>query len=115
MSTVPFASGATLDISISAFSFHRINLISVLLLLFLWQVRIARPPQFDAWIDMYASSEFEKEVRDFIEMVDVAVKEADDETYQKMKEHFMMSCKLEHMFWDQAQNLMEWPNIIESV
>jgi len=76
---------------------------------------VTRSPQFDAWIDMYASDEFEKEVKDYIDMVDAALKDADDETCQKMKEHFMMSCKLEHMFWDQAENLMEWPDIIGSV
>ena len=61
---------------------------------------------------MYASEAFEKEVTDYIAMVDVAVNDSDEETIRKMEEHFIMSCKLEHMFWDQAQNLMEWPDII---
>eukprot|EP00550_Attheya_septentrionalis_P000044 CAMPEP_0198285238 /NCGR_PEP_ID=MMETSP1449-20131203/4566_1 /TAXON_ID=420275 /ORGANISM="Attheya septentrionalis, Strain CCMP2084" /LENGTH=237 /DNA_ID=CAMNT_0043982583 /DNA_START=110 /DNA_END=823 /DNA_ORIENTATION=- len=76
---------------------------------------VKRSPQFDAWIDMYAGDEFEKEVTDFIAMVDVAAKNADSDTYQKMEEHFLMSCKLEHMFWDQAQNLMKWPEMIKSL
>jgi len=72
---------------------------------------VKRPPQFDAWIDMYGGDEFEKEVKDYIAMVDAAVKDADDETVEKMKEHFLMSCRLEHMFWDQAENLMEWTSV----
>jgi thiaminase/transcriptional activator TenA len=76
---------------------------------------VKRSPQFDAWIDMYAGDEFEKEVTDFIAMVDVAAKNADSDTYQKMEEQFLMSCKLEHMFWDQAQNLMKWPEMIKSL
>uniref|UniRef100_A0A7S2EAE9 Thiaminase-2/PQQC domain-containing protein n=1 Tax=Trieres chinensis TaxID=1514140 RepID=A0A7S2EAE9_TRICV len=73
---------------------------------------VSRSPQFDAWIDMYAGEAFENEVRDYISMVDQAAKGADPDTLKKMEEHFMMSCKLEHMFWDQAQELMEWPDIV---
>jgi len=75
---------------------------------------VKRSPQFDAWIDMYGGEEFEKEVNDYIAMVDEAAKEVDEETLEKMEGHFIMSCKLEHMFWDQAQNLMQWPDFSES-
>lgn len=64
---------------------------------------------------MYAGDEFEKEVTDYIAMVDAAAKDVDSETLNKMKEHFLMCCKLEHMFWDQAQNLMQWPDIENSL
>lgn len=78
-----------------------------------------RPAQFDAWIDMYAGDEFEKEVTDYIAIVDTAIQHnvnnninKDDgmEVLMKMKEHFVMCCKLEYMFWDQAQVLMDWPD-----
>lgn len=72
-----------------------------------------RPAQFDAWIDLYAGEEFETEVFDYIAIVDKAAKEADEETLSKMKEHFTMCCKLEYMFWTQAQRLMAWPNFSE--
>lgn len=71
---------------------------------------VKRPPQFDAWIDMYGGEEFEKEVKEYIAIVDDATKGADDDTLKKMEDHFIMSCKLEHMFWDQAQDLMQWPD-----
>lgn len=71
---------------------------------------VERPPQFDAWIDMYGGEEFEKEVKEYIAIVDDVAKDADEESLKKMEEHFIMSCKLEHMFWDQAQDLMQWPD-----
>ena len=78
-------------------------------------VTVSRCPQFDAWIDMYAGEAFESEVRGYIAMVDVVAKQADGETLQNMEKHFLMSCKLEHMFWDQAKDLMQWPDIEGSV
>lgn len=69
---------------------------------------VQRPPQFDAWIDMYGGDEFEKDVTDYIAIIDDAVKVAGCENLKKMEEHFMMSCKLEYLFWDQAQHLMQW-------
>lgn len=71
---------------------------------------VERPPQFDAWIDMYGGEEFEHEVTDYIALVNMACETADSATLKEMEKHFIMSCKLEHMFWDQAQNQMEWPH-----
>ena len=66
-------------------------------------------PQFDAWIDMYGGEEFQSEVRDYIALVDKVCEKADSNTITQMEKHFIMCCKLEHMFWDQANALMEWP------
>ncbi|CAB9500711.1 Thiamine biosynthesis multifunctional protein ThiED [Seminavis robusta] len=73
---------------------------------------VKRPGSYDAWIDMYGGEDFEKEVKDYIAMVDTACKGADETTLKEMEKHFVMSCKLEHMFWDQAQTRMEWPKIV---
>lgn len=77
-----------------------------------------RKPQYDAWIDMYGGEDFEKEVKEYIAMVDAECdrlqeepQAEDKETLKKMKQHFVMGCKLEHMFWDQASTMMEWPKI----
>lgn len=75
--------------------------------------KVGRPAQFDAWIDMYSGEEFETEVKDYIAIVDKAAAVANDETMKKMKEHFTMCCKLEYMFWTQAQTLMTWPDFQE--
>ena len=71
-------------------------------------------PAYDAWIDLYASEEFEKEVKDYIGLVDQAIADADEGTIAKMQEHFNMTCRLEHMFWDQANSLMDWPELKSS-
>ena len=73
---------------------------------------VERPPQFDAWIDMYGGEEFENEVKDYIGLVDAACETADSATRKEMEKHFIMSCKLEHMFWDQAQFQMQWPQTL---
>ena len=82
------------------------------LLTFILFCSVNRPKSFDAWIDMYGGEDFEKEVKDYIAMVDMACKTADESTLKEMEKHFIMSCKLEHMFWDQAQTKMEWPKIV---
>ena len=43
---------------------------------------VKRPPPFDAWIDMYGGEDFEKEVKDYIAMVDAACKTADKATLE---------------------------------
>lgn len=63
---------------------------------------------------MYGGEDFEREVKDYIAMCDKAAKSADEETLKEMEKHFLMSCKLEHMFWDQASTQMTWPDIIGS-
>lgn len=70
---------------------------------------VERPPQFDAWIDMYGGPDFEKEVTDYIALVDAHAKEASPEVLANMQQHFLTCCKLEHMFWDQASDCMQWP------
>jgi thiaminase/transcriptional activator TenA len=73
-------------------------------------VSVKRPAVFDAWIDMYGGEDFAKEVREYIAMVNVACADPSSDVEQ-MKDHFIMSCKLEHMFWDQAACLMQWPEL----
>ncbi len=76
---------------------------------------VSRPPQFDAWIDKYGGEDFERVVVDFIDLVETASQHADEATLVEMKKHFIMSCKLEHMFWDQALEQMQWPEHIPKV
>lgn len=55
---------------------------------------------------MYGGDEFEKEVLDYIVMVDVACKTADADTLKKMQTHFTMSCKLERKYG--SRNEPKW-------
>jgi len=50
-------------------------------------------------------------VKDYIAMNNKACQSADAETLKNMEKHFLTCCKLEHMFWDQAQEQMQWPVI----
>lgn len=73
---------------------------------------VIRSPQFDAWIDLYASDEFEKDVQDYKSIVDdvIAQDDCDEQMVERMQEHFVKCCELEHMFWDQAEGLLQWPD-----
>lgn len=62
---------------------------------------------------MYGGDDFERQVTAYIKLVDEAAERATVEKRNVMKEHFLMSCRLEHMFWDQAQTMMQWPQIGE--
>jgi thiaminase len=63
---------------------------------------------------MYGGDDFAKEVEEYRELVDAVLQTADDNTIKRMEEHFIMCCKLEHMFWDQASICMQWPDIVGS-
>ena len=60
---------------------------------------------------MYGGDDFEKEVKEYIAMVDAACLTASEDEFKEMQKHFNMCCKLEHMFWDQATNMMKWPEL----
>ncbi len=75
---------------------------------------VQRYPQFDEWIDIYSCVEFEKHVIDYIAIVNSVAIDVDEEKLSLMKQHFLVSCKLEHMIWDQAMSLMSWPSIAEN-
>jgi thiaminase len=63
---------------------------------------------------MYGGEKFEMEVEDYIAMVNRACETADEATLKEMEKHFIMCCKLEHMFWDQAERCMKLPDIVSN-
>jgi thiaminase (transcriptional activator TenA) len=73
-----------------------------------------RPPVYDAWIDMYGGEDFHKDVNDYRNLVEKELSTADESTFDAMKNHFIMACELEYMFWDQALTCMTWPHITTS-
>jgi len=62
---------------------------------------------------MYGGAGFEKEVMEYIAIVNGYCQTADGETLERMQEHFILCCKLEHMFWDQAAAKMKWPSELD--
>lgn len=63
---------------------------------------------FYEWIHFYGSRA-EGVTSNFCERLDEWALKSTDEELAKMREHFILSCQLEYMFWDMAYNLEEWP------
>ncbi|MBB5173410.1 thiaminase II [Texcoconibacillus texcoconensis] len=63
---------------------------------------------FYEWITFYGSQE-EPRMNRSLEKLDELAERASEEEKQRMREHFMASCKLEYMFFDMAYKVEEWP------
>lgn len=57
---------------------------------------------YDKWIDMYGGEEFEKEVKDYKQIIEDAAEGVEEEGREKMREHMKRGCIMEYMFWDQS-------------
>mmetsp|Transcript_6952 Transcript_6952/g.9034 ORF Transcript_6952/g.9034 Transcript_6952/m.9034 type:complete len:227 (-) Transcript_6952:149-829(-) len=75
---------------------------------------VTRPRQYDEWIDLCGGESFEAGVMEYIDLVDSYCKTANEVELGRMKDTFALGCKMEHMFWDQAQEKMEWPEMLSS-
>ena len=64
-------------------------------------------PFYD-WISFYGNRA-DSITTKFCARLDEWAKEASDKEKEKMKDHFLISCQLEYMFWDMAYKLEEWP------
>ncbi|MGM1050591.1 MAG: thiaminase II [Bacillota bacterium] len=63
---------------------------------------------FYEWIYFYGNRA-EDAAANFRSRVDAWAQEATPAERERMAEHFMLSCKLEYMFWDMAYRQEEWP------
>lgn len=64
---------------------------------------------YQLWIDTYAGEEFGAAVRRAIEITDEVAATATEEMRQRMTEAFVLSSRLEWVFWDSAYRLEPWP------
>lgn len=71
--------------------------------------RAASPNSYQAWIDTYASEEFDEAVRRMIATTDRAAEAAAPATLEAMHRAFTDAMRLEWMFWDSAYRLADWP------
>ena len=69
----------------------------------------ASPNPYKAWIDTYASVEFEQAVDAVIKVVDEVAMGASSRTRDAMHHAFKRATQLEWMFWHSAHDLKEWP------
>ena len=75
----------------------------------LYRGRPTRPKIYREWIEIYASEEFWKPVREQIELMDKLGAQANSSNRKVMTAHFILSSRYEFLFWDQAYRLEEWP------
>lgn len=71
--------------------------------------RAADPNPYRAWIDAYASEEFDAAVAAVIATTDRAAGQAAPATLEAMQSAFSRAMQLEWMFWDSAWRLERWP------
>lgn len=71
--------------------------------------RPSKPKVYREWIEIYASEEFWKPVREQIALMDTLAAAANSDEKKRMTEHFILSSRYEFMFWEQAYRLENWP------
>ncbi|RTE09108.1 thiaminase II [Paenibacillus whitsoniae] len=64
---------------------------------------------FYEWITFYGSPEAEPRMMAFCAQLDAWAVTASEEEKRRMREHFMISCQLEYMFFDMAYRVEDWP------
>lgn len=80
----------------------------------LTEVNPDRSHPFYEWIHFYGNRT-DSITTKFCARLDELVKEATNIEKEKMKEHFLLSCQLEYMFWDMAYKLEDWPVKMEVI
>ena len=68
-----------------------------------------KPKIYREWIEIYASEEFWKPVREQIQIMDTLGAEAKPREKKLLVDHFILSSRYEFMFWEQAYRLEQWP------
>ncbi|WP_227935424.1 thiaminase II [Alkalihalobacillus deserti] len=63
---------------------------------------------FYEWISFYGAQE-EPRMNAYLTKLDELAEQAPEEEKRRMKEHFVLSCQLEYMFFDMPYKLEEWP------
>lgn len=65
-------------------------------------------PLYQRWIDTYSSAEYESVVRQVIAIVDKIAETLTDAQREAMRQHFVMTSKMEWMFWDMGYRKETW-------
>lgn len=80
----------------------------------LHEVNPDRSHPFYEWINFYGNRT-DSITTKFCARLDEWAMKATEREKEKMREHFLISCQLEYMFWDMAYKLEEWPVNMEVV
>ena len=73
--------------------------------------RSAANNPYQDWIDTYAGEAFSASVDRAIALTDEAAEGASEAVRQRMTEAFVLSSRLEWMFWDSAYRMETWPQV----
>lgn len=69
----------------------------------------SKNPAYQKWIAMYASSDYERSVREALAIMDGSIGRAGEEERASARAHFIRSARYEFMFWDMAWRKETWP------
>lgn len=64
---------------------------------------------FAAWLRMYSDPQFNEYMENLLERLQRFADAADEAARERAIEAFVVSCRYEYMFWDQAWTFQEWP------
>ena len=68
----------------------------------------AKDNPYQKWIDTYSGEEFQEIVQNAIDLTDRVAAQADAKLTERMLEAFVVSTRLEWMFWDSAYRMEQW-------
>jgi thiaminase (transcriptional activator TenA) len=74
----------------------------------LFKGRPREPKIYCQWIELYASDEFWRPVREQIHLMDELAAQASSYEKRLMTAHFVLSSRYEYLFWDQAYRREQW-------
>jgi thiaminase/transcriptional activator TenA len=74
----------------------------------LYKGRPRQPKIYRQWIELYASAEFWRPVREQIRLMDQLGAQASADEKRLMTAHFLLSSRYEYHFWDQAYQMEQW-------
>jgi thiaminase (transcriptional activator TenA) len=74
----------------------------------LYKGRPSRPKIYREWIELYASEDFWRSVREQIRLLDQLGAQVGSEEKRLMTAHFLLSSRYEYLFWDQAYRMEQW-------
>jgi thiaminase/transcriptional activator TenA len=63
---------------------------------------------YQRWIDTYASEEFEKIVKEVLDIMNSIAGSLTPTQKEQVKQHFIMTSKFEYMFWDMGYRKQGW-------
>jgi len=65
-------------------------------------------PLFQRWIGTYASDAFAESVRAVLDAMNALAKGLTDDEKERVREHFILTSKMEYLFWDMGYSRQEW-------